>query len=232
MTIRYRRSALAAFSSRKARITLSGAVPWTIELQGGLTEWLTLGDKGHVYWAERGGRKQTIVTLRSAPIDVAPEDFERKVRELAAVDFRGVNVTIPHKEAALRLADTASPEAEAIGAAPVLQVFREGDETGAASGRLLGERVAARGRGPQHLQVVAARAGALGGKPVLGPEAGPGAVHCHDRARSVDHGELLLERVDDQRAQRGPVEDRRTHAFSPASTRRCCTTERPSADRA
>lgn len=42
-------------------------------LQTGLNEWLTLGDKGHVYWAERGGRKQTIVTLRSAPIDVAPQ---------------------------------------------------------------------------------------------------------------------------------------------------------------
>lgn len=42
-------------------------------LQAGLTEWLTLGDKGHVYWAERGGRKHTIVTLRGAPIDVAPE---------------------------------------------------------------------------------------------------------------------------------------------------------------
>jgi ATP-dependent DNA helicase DinG len=42
-------------------------------LQAGLTEWLTLGDEGHVYWVERSGRKQTIVTLRSAPIDVAPE---------------------------------------------------------------------------------------------------------------------------------------------------------------
>ena len=42
-------------------------------LQAGVTEWLTLGDQGHVYWAERSGRKQTIVTLRSAPIDVAPE---------------------------------------------------------------------------------------------------------------------------------------------------------------
>lgn len=41
-------------------------------VRSGLTEWLTLGDKGHVYWAERGGRKQTIVTLRSAPIDIAP----------------------------------------------------------------------------------------------------------------------------------------------------------------
>jgi ATP-dependent DNA helicase DinG len=42
-------------------------------LQAGLNEWLTLGDKGHVYWLERSGRKQTIVSLRSAPIDVAPE---------------------------------------------------------------------------------------------------------------------------------------------------------------
>ncbi len=42
-------------------------------LQAGLADWLALGDPGHVYWAERGGRRQTIVTLRSAPIDVAPE---------------------------------------------------------------------------------------------------------------------------------------------------------------
>ncbi|MFZ9683703.1 MAG: ATP-dependent DNA helicase, partial [Cephaloticoccus sp.] len=41
-------------------------------IQAGLNEWLSLGDKGHVYWAERSGRKQTIVTLRGAPIDVAP----------------------------------------------------------------------------------------------------------------------------------------------------------------
>ncbi len=42
-------------------------------MQARITEWLTLADKGHVYWAERSGRKQTIVSLRSAPIDVAPE---------------------------------------------------------------------------------------------------------------------------------------------------------------
>ena len=41
-------------------------------VQSSLTEWLTLADQGHVYWAERSGRKQTIVALRSAPIDVAP----------------------------------------------------------------------------------------------------------------------------------------------------------------
>jgi len=42
-------------------------------LQKGLTEWLTVGDPSHVYWAERGGRRQTIITLRSAPIDIAAE---------------------------------------------------------------------------------------------------------------------------------------------------------------
>ena len=38
VTIRYRRSAVAAFSSRKARIALAGGMPWTIELRGGLTD--------------------------------------------------------------------------------------------------------------------------------------------------------------------------------------------------
>ena len=41
-------------------------------IQAGVTEWLTLGDKEKVYWAERSGRRQTIVTLRGAPLDVAP----------------------------------------------------------------------------------------------------------------------------------------------------------------
>jgi ATP-dependent DNA helicase DinG len=42
-------------------------------IRAGIDEWLNLSDSGHVYWAEKGGRKQTIVTLRSAPVDVAPE---------------------------------------------------------------------------------------------------------------------------------------------------------------
>jgi DNA-binding MarR family transcriptional regulator len=38
VTIRYRRGALSAFATRQARIALSSAITWTIELQGGLTE--------------------------------------------------------------------------------------------------------------------------------------------------------------------------------------------------
>jgi DNA-binding MarR family transcriptional regulator len=38
VTIRYRRQAIAAFATRMAHIALSGAVPWTLELDGGITD--------------------------------------------------------------------------------------------------------------------------------------------------------------------------------------------------
>lgn len=53
-------------------------------------------------------------------IDVAPGEFESLVRELPGRGFAGVNVTVPHKEAALALADRASEAAAAIGAANTL----------------------------------------------------------------------------------------------------------------
>jgi len=53
-------------------------------------------------------------------IDVAPEDFEAKVQELGSGDFAGANVTVPHKEAALALADEASEASQQIGAANTL----------------------------------------------------------------------------------------------------------------
>lgn len=53
-------------------------------------------------------------------IAVAPDAFERTVRGLPAQGFAGVNVTIPHKEAALALATEASDEARAVGAANTL----------------------------------------------------------------------------------------------------------------
>lgn len=53
-------------------------------------------------------------------IDAAPEAFEMTVRELAEVGYAGVNVTVPHKEAALALADEASEASRQIGAANTL----------------------------------------------------------------------------------------------------------------
>jgi shikimate dehydrogenase len=53
-------------------------------------------------------------------LPLPPELFTETVRALPAAGFRGVNVTIPHKEVALALADHASPSAQAIGAANTL----------------------------------------------------------------------------------------------------------------
>jgi len=53
-------------------------------------------------------------------LPVPPELLEETVRGLPGAGFRGANVTIPHKEAALALADEATPRARAIGAANTL----------------------------------------------------------------------------------------------------------------
>ena len=57
---------------------------------------------------------------RYQAIDAAPEVFEMTVRELASVGYAGVNVTVPHKEAALAVADEASEASQQIGAANTL----------------------------------------------------------------------------------------------------------------
>jgi shikimate dehydrogenase len=53
-------------------------------------------------------------------LPVPPELFEETTRALGGAGFVGANVTIPHKQAALALADEASAAARAIGAANTL----------------------------------------------------------------------------------------------------------------
>jgi shikimate dehydrogenase len=57
-------------------------------------------------------------------IDLEPGEFPEGVRELRGQGFVGANVTIPHKQAALMVADQASEAAEQIGAANTLS-FRD-----------------------------------------------------------------------------------------------------------
>jgi shikimate dehydrogenase len=59
-------------------------------------------------------------------LPVPPEVFEETVRGLRAAGFVGANVTIPHKEAALALADEATDAARAIGAANTLSFAADG----------------------------------------------------------------------------------------------------------
>jgi shikimate dehydrogenase len=61
---------------------------------------------------------------RYEAIDVAPEEFEARVRAMPGEGFVGANVTVPHKLAALALADIRSEMAGEIGAANTL-IFGE-----------------------------------------------------------------------------------------------------------
>src|SRR4051812_46607460 len=58
-------------------------------------------------------------------LPLGPADFEDAVRALPGSGYRGINVTIPHKEAALAVSDSPSEAARAIGAANTL-TFSDG----------------------------------------------------------------------------------------------------------
>lgn len=74
----------------------------------------------HGHWLKRYGLRGAYVAL-----PVRPDDLEAAFRGLVALGFVGGNVTIPHKEAALAMADAATPRARRIGAANML-VARDG----------------------------------------------------------------------------------------------------------
>jgi shikimate dehydrogenase len=59
-------------------------------------------------------------------IEVAPDAFEARAREMPDEGFVGANVTVPHKGAALSLADELSETAREIGAANTL-IFADGE---------------------------------------------------------------------------------------------------------
>ena len=73
----------------------------------------------HGFWLRRYGVKGHYI-----PMDVAPADLETTVRHLPKIGFVGLNVTIPHKEAILKIADVITDRAALIGAANTL-IFRK-----------------------------------------------------------------------------------------------------------
>lgn len=69
----------------------------------------------HGYWLKAFGIAGTYTR-----VPVEPQDVERFLRSLAAEGFAGCNVTVPHKEAAFRIADEKHASAVAVGAANTL----------------------------------------------------------------------------------------------------------------
>lgn len=72
----------------------------------------------HRHWLTRYGLSGHYI-----PIPVRPEHFGEVLRSLPKAGFVGLNVTLPHKEAALALADAVTDRAALIGAANTL-IFR------------------------------------------------------------------------------------------------------------
>ncbi len=64
------------------------------------------------------------------PLAVKPEDLSLALWALPALGFKGVNITVPHKERAFTLVDKMDPFAERIGAVNTICVDKKGLLTG------------------------------------------------------------------------------------------------------
>jgi shikimate dehydrogenase len=102
----------------------------------------------HARFAEQTGQRLTYTTL-----DATPAHFEAAVREFFAGGGKGLNVTVPHKEAALRLTRRLSPRATLAGALNTLALQDDGgllgdntDGAGLARDLLNNHRVSIAGR--------------------------------------------------------------------------------------
>ncbi len=74
----------------------------------------------HGHWI-----KQLGINGSYEAIGLHPDNFDAGIRELLSKGYRGCNVTIPHKESALAIADFVTDRAKSIGAANTL-VFKDG----------------------------------------------------------------------------------------------------------
>lgn len=99
------------------RAKLAGVMGWPVSH--------SLSPVLHGHWLDSLGIDGAYV-----PLAVAPENFAEVLAALAKMGFRGVNVTVPHKEAALAAVDDADALARRIGAVNTVTVGADGRLTG------------------------------------------------------------------------------------------------------
>ncbi|OWU85979.1 shikimate dehydrogenase [Oceanicola sp. 22II-s10i] len=75
----------------------------------------------HGHWLRRHGIRGHYI-----PMDVDPADLETVLRTLPRMGFVGVNITVPHKEAVMKIADLLTDRAILMGAANTLIFRRDG----------------------------------------------------------------------------------------------------------
>ncbi|MBF0252031.1 MAG: shikimate dehydrogenase [Alphaproteobacteria bacterium] len=81
----------------------------------------SLSPRVHGFWLDRYRIRGEYLR-----IPVAPEDFIGRLRALRQEGFVGCNVTVPHKETALKAVDEAHPLAKRIGAVNTVVVWPDG----------------------------------------------------------------------------------------------------------
>lgn len=75
----------------------------------------------HGYWL-----KSLNLSGHYIPLEVAPQNLEQVLRTMQKMGFVGANVTIPHKEAIVQIADQVTDRASVIGAANTLTFRPDG----------------------------------------------------------------------------------------------------------
>ncbi len=75
----------------------------------------------HGFWLDDTGIDGAYV-----PLPVRPEHIEQALRALPILGFRGCNLTIPHKQMALQIADRVEPSTRRIGAVNTIIVAPDG----------------------------------------------------------------------------------------------------------
>ncbi len=103
--------------SHPDRFLLAGVMGWPIMH--------SRSPRLHRYWLDHYGLAGAYV-----PLAIKAEGLEAALRALPALGFAGCNLTIPHKEAALRIVDAASPLARRIGAVNCIVVRADGSLEG------------------------------------------------------------------------------------------------------
>lgn len=101
--------------SGKARV--AGVIGWPIAH--------SRSPRLHGYWLEKHRIDGTYI-----PMAVSPDRLEQALLALPALGLRGANVTLPHKETALRLCDSVDPLAQRIGAVNTIVVGADGELRG------------------------------------------------------------------------------------------------------
>ncbi len=81
----------------------------------------SLSPRLHGYWLKKYGIEGSY-----EPLAVAPEKLEQALRDLPKQGYRGVNLTIPHKETALKILDRIDAIAARIGAVNTVVVGADG----------------------------------------------------------------------------------------------------------